>query len=225
MEKMPSSAPQTVSLPRALFVFSLLYGGLVVLAGVLGAKIASLGTWPVVGNLAVESGIFCFLLLVVLSSTTAELYGQKAATTDGGAHAQRSARGVHRFADMTMAHDVVKLPIAQFEEALGFPVAIVLQPFGAQQRVLEGHRQRRAVAAHQVALLQRIVFGAWKRRQKTRRLAFQKFSPTLETLGTIHSPGRRLGLDLGYLVQLIQCLMPHGNLLVRWFFRPLNALS
>nr|WP_231627641.1 queuosine precursor transporter [Novosphingobium sp. AAP1] len=81
MEKMPSSAPQTVSLPRALFVFSLLYGGLVVLAGVLGAKIASLGTWPVVGNLAVESGIFCFLLLVVLSSTTAELYGQKAATT------------------------------------------------------------------------------------------------------------------------------------------------
>jgi len=78
MNSMPPSAQQA-SLPRALFVFSLLYGGLVVLAGVLGAKIASLGTWPVVGNLAVESGIFCFLMLVVLSSTTAELYGQKTA--------------------------------------------------------------------------------------------------------------------------------------------------
>ncbi|MEE4454787.1 queuosine precursor transporter [Novosphingobium resinovorum] len=60
---------------RSLFVFSLLYGGLVVLAGVLGTKLASLGHWPVLGDLAVESGIFAFLLLVVLSSAVAELHG------------------------------------------------------------------------------------------------------------------------------------------------------
>jgi uncharacterized integral membrane protein (TIGR00697 family) len=66
-------------IPRSLFVFSLLYGGLVVLAGVLGTKLASLGHWPVLGDLAVEAGIFAFLLLVVLSSAVAELFGQQTA--------------------------------------------------------------------------------------------------------------------------------------------------
>jgi uncharacterized integral membrane protein (TIGR00697 family) len=70
---------QTVTIPRALFVFSLLYGGLVVLAGVLGTKLASLGHWPVLGDLAVESGIFAFLLLVVMGSAVSELYGQATA--------------------------------------------------------------------------------------------------------------------------------------------------
>src|SRR6185503_17251548 len=66
-------------MPRALFAYALLYGGLVCTAGVLGTKLASLGTWPVVGSLAVESGIFAFLLLVVLSSAVAELYGRDTA--------------------------------------------------------------------------------------------------------------------------------------------------
>ena len=66
-------------LPRSLFVFALLYGGLAVLAGVLGTKLASLGHWPLLGDLAVESGIFAFLLLVVLASTVAELFGQATA--------------------------------------------------------------------------------------------------------------------------------------------------
>lgn len=69
------SAPIT----RSLFVFSLLYGGLVVLAGVLGTKLAALGHWPLLGDLAVESGIFAFLLLVVISSAVAELHGQDTA--------------------------------------------------------------------------------------------------------------------------------------------------
>ncbi|MFC0590122.1 queuosine precursor transporter [Novosphingobium aquiterrae] len=68
-----------VSIPKSLFVFSLLYGGLCVLAGVLGTKIASLGHWPVLGDLAVESGIFAFLLLVVMSSAVSELFGQATA--------------------------------------------------------------------------------------------------------------------------------------------------
>lgn len=74
----PVSSP-AVSVPRSLFVFALLYGGLVVLAGVLGTKLASLGTWPVLGSLAVESGIFAFLLLVILSSAVAELHGKATA--------------------------------------------------------------------------------------------------------------------------------------------------
>jgi uncharacterized integral membrane protein (TIGR00697 family) len=53
-----------------LFVLSLLYGGMVCIAGVLGAKQVSLGP------LAVEAGIFGFLLLVVIASTVAELYGR-----------------------------------------------------------------------------------------------------------------------------------------------------
>ncbi|MCT2398375.1 queuosine precursor transporter [Novosphingobium mangrovi (ex Huang et al. 2023)] len=73
-----ASAPAPV-ISRSLFVFSLLYGGLVVLAGVLGTKLASLGHWPMLGDLAVESGIFAFLLLVVLSSAVAELHGKNAA--------------------------------------------------------------------------------------------------------------------------------------------------
>lgn len=72
----PASAQsRAITIPRSMFVFSTLYGGLVVLAGVLGIKIASLGEWPVLGDLAVESGIFAFLLLVVLSSAVAELHG------------------------------------------------------------------------------------------------------------------------------------------------------
>ena len=47
-------------IPRSLFVYALLYGGLVVLAGVLGTKISE------IGPLHVESGIFAFLMLVVL---------------------------------------------------------------------------------------------------------------------------------------------------------------
>ncbi|MEO7248421.1 MAG: queuosine precursor transporter [Novosphingobium sp.] len=69
----------THAIARSLFVYSLLYGGLVVLAGVLGTKLASLGHWPALGDLAVESGIFAFLLLVVLSSAVAELHGRDTA--------------------------------------------------------------------------------------------------------------------------------------------------
>ncbi len=56
-------------IPRSLFIFSVLYGGLVCIAGVLGAKMVS------IGPLTVEAGIFAFLQLVVLSSAVAELHG------------------------------------------------------------------------------------------------------------------------------------------------------
>lgn len=60
----------TVTIPRSLFVFSVLYGGMTCVAGVLGNKQVS------VGPLAVEAGIFAFLLLVVMSSAVAELHGR-----------------------------------------------------------------------------------------------------------------------------------------------------
>jgi len=58
---------------RSLFAFSIFYGGMVCIAGVLGNKQVALGP------LAVEAGIFAFLLLVVTSSAVAELHGQTTA--------------------------------------------------------------------------------------------------------------------------------------------------
>ena len=69
--------PQAPTVPRGLFVFLLLYGGMTVLAGVLAFKQVQL----VPTDLSVESGIFAFLLLVVISSTIAQIYGQKLAQT------------------------------------------------------------------------------------------------------------------------------------------------
>jgi queuosine precursor transporter len=71
LAKTHSSAPTHI--PRSLFIFSLLYGGLVCIAGVLGTKIVA------IGPLTVEAGIFAFLQLVVLSSAIAELHGTKIA--------------------------------------------------------------------------------------------------------------------------------------------------
>lgn len=58
---------------RSLFVLSILYGGMTCIAGILGNKQVALGP------LAVEAGIFAFLLLVVLSSAVAELHGRETA--------------------------------------------------------------------------------------------------------------------------------------------------
>ena len=57
------------SIPPSLFAFAIFYGGMVCIAGVLGNKQVALGP------LAVEAGIFAFLLLVVVSSAVAELHG------------------------------------------------------------------------------------------------------------------------------------------------------
>jgi len=64
---------RTNLIPRSLFVFAVLYGGMTCIAGILGAKQVA------IGPLAVEAGIFPFLLLVVLSSSVAELHGRDVA--------------------------------------------------------------------------------------------------------------------------------------------------
>lgn len=78
MEQTISSAPATQSafrIPVGLFTYLVLYGGMTVLAGVIAYKQVQL--WP--SQLAVEAGIFPFLLLVVISSTIAQLYGKATA--------------------------------------------------------------------------------------------------------------------------------------------------
>jgi uncharacterized integral membrane protein (TIGR00697 family) len=81
----PTPIHQTPAISRSLFVFSIFYGGMTCIAGVLGNKQVSLGPLsalgPVVGlpPLAIEAGIFAFLLLVVTSSAVAELHGRATA--------------------------------------------------------------------------------------------------------------------------------------------------
>jgi len=71
---MTSQPRATVAaIPLSLFALSIFYGGMVCIAGVLGNKQIALGP------LAVEAGIFAFLLLVVTSSSVAELHGRAVA--------------------------------------------------------------------------------------------------------------------------------------------------
>jgi hypothetical protein len=69
---MPSQSP-TPAIPRSLFAYSIFYGGMVCIAGVLANKQVALGP------LAVEAGIFAVLMLVVASSSVAELFGREQA--------------------------------------------------------------------------------------------------------------------------------------------------
>ncbi|HJS39849.1 MAG TPA: queuosine precursor transporter [Sphingomicrobium sp.] len=61
------------SISRSLFAFAIFYGGMVCIAGVLGNKQVALGP------LAVEAGIFAFLMLVITSSAVAELHNRETA--------------------------------------------------------------------------------------------------------------------------------------------------
>jgi uncharacterized integral membrane protein (TIGR00697 family) len=78
----PRSSP---AISRSLFAFAIFYGGMVCIAGVLGNKQVALGPLSAIGPmlglgpLAVEAGIFAFLMLVVTSSSVAELHGRDTA--------------------------------------------------------------------------------------------------------------------------------------------------
>lgn len=63
----------TPAISRSLFAFAIFYGGMVCIAGVLANKQVALGP------LAVEAGIFAFLMLVTTSSAVAELHGREIA--------------------------------------------------------------------------------------------------------------------------------------------------
>ncbi len=67
------NTPEPRALAPSLLFLALFYGGMVTLAGVLGAKQVALGP------LAVEAGIFPFLTLVGISSAVAEMHGKAVA--------------------------------------------------------------------------------------------------------------------------------------------------
>ncbi len=69
MTASPIPAPAT----RSLFILGIFYGGMVCIAGVLGVKQVAFGP------LAVEAGIFAFLLLVAMASAVSELHGRATA--------------------------------------------------------------------------------------------------------------------------------------------------
>jgi len=70
---MTDQAVPAPAISRSLFAFAIFYGGMVCIAGVLGNKQVALGP------LAVEAGIFAFLMLVVTSSAVAELHSREMA--------------------------------------------------------------------------------------------------------------------------------------------------
>lgn len=80
-----TTSAQPLVLSRSLFALSIFYGGMVCIAGVLGNKQVSLGPLSAIGPLfgigplAVEAGIFAFLLLVAVSSAVAEVHGRAVA--------------------------------------------------------------------------------------------------------------------------------------------------
>ncbi len=66
----PLAAAAATGIPRSLQAYAVLYGGLLVVAGVLGFKLVKLGP------LAVPGGVFAFLLAIVTINATAELHGR-----------------------------------------------------------------------------------------------------------------------------------------------------
>ena len=72
---MTDTAPPAPAAPitRSMFVLTLLYGGMTVIAGVLAFKQFA------IGPLKVEAGILAFLMLVVISSAIAQIHGKAAA--------------------------------------------------------------------------------------------------------------------------------------------------
>lgn len=69
----PVATSAAAGIRPSLFAFAIFYGGMVCIAGVLGNKQVALGP------LAVEAGIFAFLLLVITSSAVAEMHGRDTA--------------------------------------------------------------------------------------------------------------------------------------------------
>jgi uncharacterized integral membrane protein (TIGR00697 family) len=83
MTESPNSAPASGPasgpfIPRSLQTYAVLYGGLLVVAGVLGFKLIKLAL-PGFSVLAVPGGVFGFLLAIVTVNATAELHGRPVA--------------------------------------------------------------------------------------------------------------------------------------------------
>lgn len=77
-DSQPSPDLPASPVPRSLQTFAVLYGGLLVVAGVLGFKLIKFAI-PGLQPLAVPGGVFGFLLAIVTVNATAELHGRPVA--------------------------------------------------------------------------------------------------------------------------------------------------
>jgi uncharacterized integral membrane protein (TIGR00697 family) len=106
---------------RSLQQFAVLYGGLLVVAGVLGFKLIALGP------LAVPGGVFGFLLAIVVTNATAELHGR--------AVAQRMV--LMGFVPLLVSIALMQLVLALPPAAVFTDQAVAEKVFGSSMRLLD----------------------------------------------------------------------------------------
>ena len=105
---------------RSLQQFAVLYGGLLVVAGVLGFKLIALGP------LAVPGGVFGFLLAIVVTNATAELHGR--------AVAQRMV--LMGFVPLLVSIALMQLVLALPPAAVFTDQAVAEKVFGSSMRLI-----------------------------------------------------------------------------------------
>ncbi|CDX30055.1 hypothetical protein MPLA_140021 [Mesorhizobium sp. ORS 3359] len=134
---------------------------------------------------------------------------------DRRAHARRRPARRHVGADMAMADNLMQLPVAHLEEALGFAVRVILQALRTEDRIFECDGDRRSVGAHSLTHVGWSVFGARQRREAAARALFEKLRPALKALAPIGDESRCFGMNVGNGVDLVKGLVLHGRLLYR----------
>lgn len=107
-------------IPRSLQQYAVLYGGLLVVAGVLGFKLIALGP------LAVPGGVFGFLLAIVVTNATAELHGR--------AVAQRMV--LMGFVPLLVSIALMQLVLALPPAAVFTDQAVAEKVFGSSMRLI-----------------------------------------------------------------------------------------
>ncbi len=117
---MTDTSIPTQIVPRSLQTYAVLYGGLLVVAGVLGFKLIQLGP------LAVPGGVFGFLLAIVTVNATAELHGR--------AVAQRMV--FMGFVPLLVAVGLMQLVLALPPAANWTGQAVAQQVFGSSMRLI-----------------------------------------------------------------------------------------
>lgn len=105
---------------RSLQQYAVLYGGLLVVAGVLGFKLIALGP------LAVPGGVFGFLLAIVVTNATAELHGR--------AVAQRMV--LMGFVPLLVSIGLMQLVLALPPAAVFTDQAVAEKVFGSSMRLI-----------------------------------------------------------------------------------------
>lgn len=111
---------EAVNIPRSLQQYAVLYGGLLVVAGVLGFKLIGLGP------LAVPGGVFGFLLAIVVTNATAELHGR--------AVAQRMV--LMGFVPLLVSIALMQLVLALPPAAVFTDQAVAEKVFGSSMRLI-----------------------------------------------------------------------------------------